>query len=989
MVLSFMEKYHYVAANLSKIASGSVDTFSCHNGSSTIDYALIPSAYIGNVSLCHTEKDHALNTSDHYPVSTIINIGELYGYSECPQERKSLRWDKVDPHSMNAVYERPLSNILSEFPILDLDDITSEIDIDMAFEFMVRGIHLAAEKIPRSKYVPHLKPYWSDELTFLKRDKMRWFNLWKQQGRSMDENDPVRARMKSSKKLFRKTIKNMSHEYEDKCIAEATRYAEVDRDRFWRIFKRTKGSVATKVHAVKNANDQVVYDIEAILSVWRSHFSRLSSPRESPDYDNLHFEHVSARVKDWYQGEGISEFLEEPFTYDEVRKCINKLHLRKAPGHDGITAEHLRYGGPPLCRFICILFNSMIRAEYIPSNFRKGIQVPLYKGKNTCPLDPDNYRGITLLSSFNKLFEMIIWQRIEPWWENNRIISELQGACRKGSSCIHTALTLQETIASQLEGGGRVFVAFFDVSKAFDSVWVDGLFFQLHNLGIRDSLWRMLYKGYKIFSCCVRIGDKISEPYPMLCGIHQGGFLSLVKYIAFVNSLIIELKESNLCCSIGRIQTTPLGYADDLATCTISGNRMHRVLDIVGHHGRTWRYSFNAKKSAIMVFGEKKAETVKGAENRMFKLGNDRVKEAKYYDHVGIKICLKGDSYVRTEEKVKKARTCLNMATCMGIRKGGLNILTCCMIFWTVVIPTLCFGCELWVLEQKDIQILQSFQRYAARRIQRLHSRSRNLTSRVCLGWLDIVLYITAKKALFVRTIFEMKEYIPIRAVLIDRMLDVNLNVETQNVFKSPLMDLIKACHTLNLMPQLRSMARGAHFSKIAWKKSVWSNAWALENTDWQLLVGNESGIELLSKVIEMPTYSIWWQMSDGNHGILRRCEVMIKILCKATLLKDDDCRLRGQPFGSRMCIRCELGALENASHMIMQCPANAHHRQSMHNEIVVLHPDIDPQEYLSVVLGKCIVGWEYENMVPIWEISARYVNLMYFDTLRSRQGIG
>ena len=113
--------------------------------------------------------------------------------------------------------------------------------------------------------------------------------------------------------------------------------------------------------------------------------------------------------------------------------------------------------------------------------------------------------------------------------------------------------------------------------------------------------------------------------------------------------------------------------------------------------------------------------------------------------------------------------------------------------------------------------------------------------------------------------------------------------------------------------------------------------------------------------------------LSDRNRSILRRCEVMIKILCKASLLKDDDCRLKGQPFGSRMCIRCVLCALETATHMIMQCPANAHHRQSMHDEIRVIHPGIYPQEYLNVVMGKCIVEWEYDNVVPIWEISAKW----------------
>ena len=33
-----------------------------------------------------------------------------------------------------------------------------------------------------------------------------------------------------------------------------------------------------------------------------------------------------------------------------------------------------------------------------------GIQVPLYKGKITSTLDVNNYRGIILLNTFNKLF---------------------------------------------------------------------------------------------------------------------------------------------------------------------------------------------------------------------------------------------------------------------------------------------------------------------------------------------------------------------------------------------------------------------------------------------------------------------------------------------------------------------------------------------------------------------------------------------------------
>ena len=68
----------------------------------------------------------------------------------------------------------------------------------------------------------------------------------------------------------------------------------------------------------------------------------------------------------------------------------------------------------------------------------------LYKGKDTCTLDPNNYRGITLLSVFNKIYEILLWNRLKGWWVENNIISDLQFACKKGLSCTHAAYLLKE-----------------------------------------------------------------------------------------------------------------------------------------------------------------------------------------------------------------------------------------------------------------------------------------------------------------------------------------------------------------------------------------------------------------------------------------------------------------------------------------------------------------------------------------------------------------
>ena len=110
------------------------------------------------------------------------------------------------------------------------------------------------------------------------------------------------------------------------------------------------------------------------------------------------------------------------------------------------------------------------------------------------------------------------------WWEESGAISPLQGACKPGSSCVHSALILQETIAAGLDTNKKVFVAYFDITKAFDSVWIDGLFYHLHQKGVVGTLWRILYYTYQHFRCRVCVNDEYSEWYPMTCGIHQGAF---------------------------------------------------------------------------------------------------------------------------------------------------------------------------------------------------------------------------------------------------------------------------------------------------------------------------------------------------------------------------------------------------------------------------------------------------------------------------------
>ena len=168
----------------------------------------------------------------------------------------------------------------------------------------------------------------------------------------------------------------------------------------------------------------------------------------------------------------------------------------------------------------------------------------------------------------------------------------------------------------------------------------------------------------------------------------------------------------------------------------------------------------NAKKSAILVYGETKKEQGIASKYREFKLGRERVNEKLEYHHVGVKACTIADDNDRVEEKICKGRRVLNATSGLEIRKSGLTIKTCNLIFWTIVMPTITFGCEIWPVRDLDVEKLQKFQRFAGRRIQRFPKRSPACSSFYGLGWIRIETYIQVKKLLFLMSLIKTEEYV-------------------------------------------------------------------------------------------------------------------------------------------------------------------------------------------------------------------------------------
>ena len=90
--------------------------------------------------------------------------------------------------------------------------------------------------------------------------------------------------------------------------------------------------------------------------------------------------------------------LDDNLTIEEVERAVNSLKNGKSSRADGITAEYLGYGGPGIPSWLKRIFNSIIKLEAIPATLNIGLVTPVFKGKGRDPLDPNNYRDITVTS---------------------------------------------------------------------------------------------------------------------------------------------------------------------------------------------------------------------------------------------------------------------------------------------------------------------------------------------------------------------------------------------------------------------------------------------------------------------------------------------------------------------------------------------------------------------------------------------------------------
>ena len=156
----------------------------------------------------------------------------------------------------------------------------------------------------------------------------------------------------------------------------------------------------------------------------------------------------------------------------------NSVKKNSSAGIDGISTELLLLGADETVRWLKLIAGQIWVEEKVPSDWTKQITVPIFKKGSR--LKCDNFRGISLLCSANKVFARAMLNRMKHYVKEQLSKSQCWFRAKRGcDQLFSTKILMQQT----KEFNVPVFLCFIDLCKAYDSV-------------NRNLLWAVLRRVY-------------------------------------------------------------------------------------------------------------------------------------------------------------------------------------------------------------------------------------------------------------------------------------------------------------------------------------------------------------------------------------------------------------------------------------------------------------------------------------------------------------
>jgi len=515
-------------------------------------------------------------------------------------------------------------------------------------------------------------------------------------------NQQVKEAIDKKKQTYQKYLQTKSEESKEiykEARNEAKRISRKAHQESWEKFisqvendLHGRQTFAYKAIKQMNKTEKDTAHLEVIdEQKWIQHYEKLWYNPNSPVEEDLE-EHTPYGI--------------DYITMEELMNAIKTSKNRKATGADQINMELLKYGGLLLHLRILHLINQCWLESKIPATWQTAQIISLFKkgDRNNC----ENYRGISLLNAIYKIYSRVINNRLKSITE--AIIGEEQHGFRKGRSTNDNVFIIKQIIEKRREFNLETHIAFIDFEKAFDRVDRNKLFEIMEKRGYPKHLIRAVKSMYTNTNITIKMQSHESKPIKTNQGLKQGCSMSPTLFNIYIDNTVREWDQT-IETGIKLNQHTKIKtilFADDLLIIQSSENDLQRAIYKLYLVCKKYNMKISTKKTKVMAFeGDYPIRT-------KIVIDDHPLEQVSHFNYLGCYTSFEKDKDI--DHKIHKFQYICG--TIHRTLKNKTRKDTMLKFYKTMATPTLLYGCESWVITQRDNSRIQASEMRFLRKVQ-------------------------------------------------------------------------------------------------------------------------------------------------------------------------------------------------------------------------------------------------------------------------------
>jgi hypothetical protein len=278
------------------------------------------------------------------------------------------------------------------------------------------------------------------------------------------------------------------------------------------------------------------------------------------------------------------------------------------------------------------------------------------------------------------------------------VLHENQGGFREGKWTVDWVFVLQGVIEHYKLLRKPLYVCFFDARKAFDTVWRERLFLDMHGVGIQGRILRVLWDMYSSSSGRVLVNGMVSGEFPVEQGVKQGGVSSPFLYLLFVNFLIKELESRGLGVRCFGKWVGALLFADDVVVLCSSSEELQVVIEVVAQFAKLHRFVMAASKSKVITFNVPFCK-------HQFWMEGEQLEEVREWVYLGVVVGRGRVAASHYKKRVARMEEASRVIRSLRVADPSFSLSAAIRLFGCVVDPVGLYGAEI-IMPPKYLVVL-------------------------------------------------------------------------------------------------------------------------------------------------------------------------------------------------------------------------------------------------------------------------------------------